>query len=65
MRITLNINDDSYTHASEIYGVKNITALIHEGLHVLIQRESAHRLATLGATEPNLTRPTRRPSTPP
>jgi hypothetical protein len=42
MRITLNIDDDSYTHASELYGEKNTTALIHEGLNVLIQRESTH-----------------------
>jgi len=30
------------------------TALIHEGLRALIQRESARRLARLAATEPSL-----------
>jgi hypothetical protein len=36
------------------------TALIHEGLRALIQRESARRLARLGASEAALRVPPRR-----
>ena len=36
------------------------TAIIHEGLRALIQRESARRLAKLGGSEPALRLPSRR-----
>ena len=52
MRTTLNIDDDLYAQAVELTGVHDKTALTHKGLQVLIERESAHRLALLGGTEP-------------
>jgi hypothetical protein len=40
--------------AQRITGMKERTALIHEGLRALIERESARRLARLGGSEPRL-----------
>lgn len=54
MRTTVNLNDDLLNEAQRLTGVKERTALIHEGLRALIQRESARRLAKLGGSEPQL-----------
>ena len=54
MRTTLNIDDQLLDEAQRITGVKERTALIHEGLRALIERESARRLARLGGSEPQL-----------
>jgi Arc/MetJ family transcription regulator len=54
MRTTLNINDDLLQEAQRITGMKERTALIHEGLKALIERESARRLARLAGSEPDL-----------
>ena len=40
--------------AREFSGIKEKTALVHEGLRALIAREAAKRLAALGGTEPDL-----------
>ena len=62
MRTTLNLDDELLNEAQRITGTKERTALIHEGLRALIQRESARRLARLGGSEPQLTpAPRRRP----
>jgi Arc/MetJ family transcription regulator len=53
MRTTLNIDDDLLEEARKLTGVRERTALIHEGLRALISRESARRLARLGGTDPN------------
>jgi Arc/MetJ family transcription regulator len=53
VRTTLNLNDDLLEKARRLTGVKERTALIHEGLRALIARESARRLARLGGSEPN------------
>ena len=60
MRITVNLDDDMLSEAQRLTGITERAALIHEGLRALIQRESARRLARLGATEPSLRRPPRR-----
>ena len=60
MRTTLNLDDDLLGEAQRLTGVTERTALIHEGLRALIQRENARRLARLGATELSLRRPPRR-----
>ena len=61
MRTTFNLDDDLLSEAQRLTGMTERTALIHEGLRALIQRESACRLARLGATEPSLqVRPRRR-----
>ena len=54
MRTTINLDDDLLAEAQRIAGLKERTALIHEGLRALIQRESARRLARLGGTERSL-----------
>jgi len=54
MRTTINLDDQLVTEAQRITGMKERTALIHEGLRALIGRESARRLARLGGSEPRL-----------
>ena len=54
MRTTINLDDQLVTEAQRITGMKERTALIHEGLRALIERESARRLARLGGSEPRL-----------
>ena len=54
MRTTINLDDTLVTEAQRITGMKERTALIHEGLKALIERESARRLARLGGSEPRL-----------
>ena len=64
MRTTLNIDDQLLAKAQRITGVSEKTALVREGLRALIERESARRLARLGATEPQLKPVPRRRSAP-
>ena len=59
MRTTINIDDELLAEAGRLSGMTERTALIHEGLRALIERESARRLARLGGSEPDLT-PVRR-----
>jgi Arc/MetJ family transcription regulator len=54
MRTTINLDDDLLIQAQRITGMKERTALIHEGLRALIARESARRLARLAGSEPRL-----------
>jgi Arc/MetJ family transcription regulator len=49
MRATQNIDDQLLAEAQRITGVSEIVALVREGLRALIERESARRLAWLGA----------------
>jgi Arc/MetJ family transcription regulator len=60
MRTTINLDDELVQEARRITGVEERTALIHEGLRALIERESARRLARLGGSEPGLRVPPRR-----
>lgn len=59
MRTTINLDETLLTAAQKISGMTERTALIHEGLKALIERESARRLARLGGSEPEL-KPVRR-----
>ena len=59
MRTTINLDETLLTAAQKISGMTERTALIHEGLKALIERESARRLARLGGSEPAL-KPVRR-----
>ena len=52
MRTTLNVDDELLERARALTGVREKTALIHEGLRALVARESALRLARLGGSEP-------------
>lgn len=54
MRTTVTLDDDLVRIAKEFTGVADKTALIREALKVLIERESARRLACLGGTTPKL-----------
>lgn len=54
MRTTVNIDDELINEAQRLTGVKERALLLREGLKALIERESARRLAALGASEPQL-----------
>jgi Arc/MetJ family transcription regulator len=63
MRTTLALDDHLLAEAQRLTGTTEKTALVREALRALIERESARRLARLGATEPEL-RPTPRRQSP-
>lgn len=54
MRTTINLDEGLLAEAQRITGTRERTALVHEGLRALIERECARRLARLGGTEGNL-----------
>ena len=54
MRTTVNLDEKLIEEAMRMTGVRERTALIHEGLKALVTRESARRLARLGGSEPQL-----------
>ena len=60
MRTTLIIDDELMARAQALSGLKEKTAVVHAGLEALIARESARRLAALGASEEGLSVPPRR-----
>lgn len=62
MRTTVTIDDDLLEKAEALTQIKERRALIREALRVLIERESARRLARLGGTQPDLKAPRRRRS---
>jgi Arc/MetJ family transcription regulator len=62
MRTTLNIDDTLLAKATELLGISEKSAVLHEGLKALIERESAKRLAQLAGSEPSLVESSRRQS---
>jgi Arc/MetJ family transcription regulator len=60
MRTTINLDDELLEEAGRLTGITERTALVHEGLRALIQREAARRLARLGGSAPHLEAPPRR-----
>jgi Arc/MetJ family transcription regulator len=54
MRTTLNIDDSLLINAAKLTGVKEKTSLVHLGSEALSAKESARRLANLGATDKRL-----------
>lgn len=62
MRTTINIDDALLAEAQRLTGTRERTALIHDGLRALIERESARRLARLGGSQPKLRAAPRRRS---
>lgn len=52
MRTTVTLDDDLLDRAAELTGVTERTALLREGLEMLIRVESARRLAALGGSDP-------------
>ena len=55
MRTTLTLDDQLLAHAQKISGLTELSQLLREALLALVQRESAHRLAQLAGTEPQVT----------
>jgi Arc/MetJ family transcription regulator len=62
MKTTLNLDDALLGEARRLTRIEEKTALVHEGLRALVARESAHRLAALGATDARAVVPPRRRS---
>ena len=54
MRTTLILDDELLERARKLSGLKEKTAVVHEGLKALIAREHARRLAALGGSEPGM-----------
>lgn len=54
MRITIDIDDEWLARAGELTGIDDPETLVREGLHALIERESARRLARLGGSDPDV-----------
>ena len=54
MRTTLNIDDDLLAKAGELTGEREKTALVRQGLQLLVERETARRLAALAGKMPKL-----------
>lgn len=63
MRTTIILDDALVEQARDATGIREKTALVHEGLRALVAREAAHRLEALGGSEPKLGPvPRRRPA---
>ena len=60
MRTTLLLDQDLMTRAQTLTGIREKTAVIHEGLRALVARESARRLGALGGSDPRAAAPRRR-----
>jgi len=54
VRTTINIDDELLAKAAKLNVPLDRSALIHEALRALIQRESAKRLARLAGAQPDL-----------
>ena len=54
MRTTVNLDEGLLAKAIKLAGPLDRSALLHEGLRALIERESAKRLAKLGGSQPKL-----------
>jgi Arc/MetJ family transcription regulator len=64
VRTTINIDDALLAKAAKLAGPLDRSAVVHEGLRALIERESARRLARLGGSQPALKAVPRRRQTP-
>jgi Arc/MetJ family transcription regulator len=60
MRTTINLDEELIAQARRMTGIQEKTALIHEGLRVLIAKESSRRLARLGGSDSRAKAPRRR-----
>ena len=62
VRTKITIDDELLDHAQRLTGIREKAALVREGLQALVERESARRLARLGASETRLAKSPRRRS---
>lgn len=60
MRAELELDDDLVARAMALSDLRDMSALVHNALKVLIERESARRLARLGGSQKRLIAPPRR-----
>jgi Arc/MetJ family transcription regulator len=60
MRVTVFLDDDLVTSAQAATGLTEMSALLHEALKALVEREAARVLVRLGGSEPDLAIPPRR-----
>lgn len=54
MRTIVSLDDDLLSRAQELSRVSECSQLLPEALEALVERESARRLAALGASESQL-----------
>jgi len=52
--MTIVVDDDLLAQAQALIGLRDHSALIHEALKALVQRQAALRLASLGGSEPDM-----------
>jgi len=62
MRTTIVLDDDLLAKAQALTNLQEKSGLVKEALKALIARESSHRLALLGGSEPQLKNISRRKS---
>lgn len=62
MRTTITLDDELLAKAAEAMGTTERSALLHEGLRLIVQREAARRLILLGGSMPDATAAPRRRS---
>jgi len=62
VKTTIAIDDDLFAKAQEFAGVTGKSAVVHEALKALVEREAARRLARMGGTQPGAEAPHRRRS---
>lgn len=60
MRTTLILDADLVSRAQALSGIREKTAVVHEGLRALVARESARRLAALAGSDTRAAAPRRR-----
>jgi Arc/MetJ family transcription regulator len=54
MRMTVTIDDELLADAKEFSGIEDTSALVQRALALLVQRDAAQKLISLGGTEPDL-----------
>jgi Arc/MetJ family transcription regulator len=55
VRTTATIDDALFDEATRLTGISEKSALLREGLQVLVRVESSRRLAALGGSDPDAT----------
>jgi len=60
MRTTVILDPALIARAQALSGIREKTAVIHEGLRALVARESTRRLAALGGSDADAAAPRRR-----
>lgn len=60
MKTTMNLDDDLVEEAMRSTGIRQKTALLHEGLRALIARDAVRKLAAMRGAFPNAKAPRRR-----